>query len=237
MMLAWTFAARLIDEVARLVRAMEKHRYLVEVDHRIHWTVAAALSDLPMFEARTRAFEALAEGQDLHRGSRDPLLWSAATGEEVIAALTALWGPGDETQQRRARLVALFHQHDLPIVAHEPFESEPDAPPFPELVLLDWVFLPVDELDTERHAGVLAALEDAKEEVHASERVYVEGPCLSIVELCDGAPFGILSEDMLIWGDGPYAYLDYVFRGVSKQAKLEEPPVGPHEFDAEEDGP
>lgn len=238
MMLAWTFAARLIDEVARVVRGMGKHRYLAEVDHRIHWTVDAALSDLPAFEARARAFDALVESAgDIHKGSRDPRLWTSATADEIVAALTALWGPDDASLARRRRLVDLFHEANLPIAEHDPFESDPDAPPFPELVFLDWVFLPVDELDTERHAGVLSALEDAKEEVQPSEPVYVEGPCLSIVELCDGAPFGIIGDDLTVWADGPYAYVDYVFRGVSKQAKLEEPPIGPNDFDAADDEP
>ena len=63
----------------------------------------------------------------------------------------------------------------------------------------------------------------------ASEPVYQEGPAISIVELCDGAPLGILSEDFFLWSEGPIAYVDYVFRGVSKAAKLEEPPVGPQD--------
>jgi hypothetical protein len=97
------------------------------------------------------------------------------------------------------------------------------------------VFLPVDELDTDRHAGVLAALEDAKEEVSASEPVYVEGPSISFSELTGGAPFGILEDDLYIWADGPYAYIDYVFRGVSKSAKLEEPPIGPRDEEPDDD--
>lgn len=236
MMMGWTFAARLVDEVARLLRAMQKHRYLKEVDHRIHWTVDAALVDQPLFAARAKAFEQRCKAEpDIHRGSRDPRLWSSASVEEVIAALTAFWGPDAASAERREALVRIFEENGLPLPDHAPFESDPESPPFPELVQLDWVFLPVDELDTERHAGVLAALEDAREEVSASEPVYVEGPTVSIVELCDGAPYGILDEDLYLWADGPYAYLDYVFRGVSKAAKLEEPPVGPRDGDDEED--
>jgi len=230
MMLGWTFAARLVDEVARLLRSMQKHRYLKEVDHRIHWTVDAALSDIPAFAARAKAFQAqLAKEPDIHPGSRDPRLWSPASVEEVIAALTAFWGPDTPSEKRCEQLGAILREAGLPQSEHEPFEADPEAPPFPELILLDWVFLPVDELDTERHAGVLAALEDAQEEVSASEPVYVEGPSISFSELATGAPFGILEDDLYLWADGPYAYLDYVFRGVSKSAKLEEPPVGPRD--------
>ncbi len=236
MMLGWSFAARMVDEVARLLRAMQKHRYLKEVDHRLHWTVDAALSDVPGFAERARAFEQrLTKEPDIHKGSRDPRLWAPASVEEVIGVLTAFWGPDSASQVRRDKLVALFEENGLPVPDHAPFESDPETPPFPELITLDWLFLPVDELDTERHAGVLSALEDAQEEVAPSEPVFVEGPSFSIVELCEGAPFGILDEDLYLWADGPYAYCDYVFHGVSKAAKLEEPPVGPYDGDDDDD--
>jgi hypothetical protein len=67
---------------------------------------------------------------------------------------------------------------------------------------------------------VLSALEDAHEEVAPSEPVFVEGPSFSIVELCEGAPFGILTRPHL------WAALRLRLR-VSwgrKAAKLEEPP-------------
>jgi hypothetical protein len=226
MMLAWTFAARMIDEVARLVRAMGKHRYVREVDHRVHFTVDCALSDLPAFRDAARAFER-DRPADLDLRSRDPRLWRAVSADEVVAVLTAFWAPDESGRARREKLVEVFADHALPVAEHEPFEADPESPPFPELVTLDWVFHPVDELDAEQHAGVLAALEDAGEEVAASEPVYVEGPSLSIVELCDGAPHGILPDDPYLWADGPRAYVDYVFRGVSKAAKLPEPPSGP----------
>lgn len=237
MMLAWTFAARMIDEVARLLRAMGKHRYVKESDLRLHWAVDAALRDLPGFaEAAARFEDTCARTPDLRKNSRDPRLWRPAGADDVIAVLTAFWSPSDEAIERRRALVVALQEAELPICEHAPFESDAESPPFPELVLLDWVFLPVDELDTERHAGVLAALEDAGEEVHPSEPVYVEGPAFTVVELCDGAPMGILAEDLFFWADGPRAYLDYVFRGVSKAAKLEEPPVGPDDDDDEDAG-
>jgi len=37
---------------------------------------------------------------------------------------------------------------------------------------------------------------------------------------------GVLPDDFLIWCDGDYSYVDYVFRGVARAAKLVEPPVG-----------
>lgn len=228
MMYAWTFAARIIDEVARLVRCMGKHRYIQEIDHRIHWSVDEALKDLPAFADHARAFEKLcARDPDIQRGSRDPRLYRPATAEDIIGVLTAFWAPGEEAIKRRERLVEIFHDAGLPIAEHVPFESDPESPPFPELILLDWVLFPVDQLDPERHAGVLDALEGSEEDFHPSEPIYHEGPAISIVELCDGASLGILEEDLYIWADGPTAYSEYVFKGVSKAAKLEEPPVGP----------
>jgi hypothetical protein len=94
------------------------------------------------------------------------------------------------------------------------------------LILLDWVLLPVDELDADRHAGALSALEDCGDEISPSVPVYQEAMVLAAAELCDGAPNGVLSEDFVVWSEGPYAYADYVFRGASKAAKLVDPPVG-----------
>jgi len=93
-------------------------------------------------------------------------------------------------------------------------------------VLLDWVLLPIDELDADRHKGVLDALEGSREEVNPSAPIYQEGPTISAVELADGAPNGVLVGEFLMWSEPPYAYADYVFRGASKVAKLVSAPVG-----------
>ena len=58
-----------------------------------------------------------------------------------------------------------------------------------------------------------------------SDPIYVEGPAIGLVELCDGAPNGVLPRDWEMWADGPFGYVDYLFRGVSKAAKLPDPPV------------
>jgi hypothetical protein len=44
-----------------------------------------------------------------------------------------------------------------------------------------------------------------------------------------------LPDDFALWSEGPYEYADYVFRGVSKAAKLQEPPVGLRDLDDDED--
>ncbi|WP_437927116.1 hypothetical protein WMF37_50180 [Sorangium sp. So ce291] len=227
MMLAWSFAARTPDEIARLLRSLGKHRYVREVDHRLHWSVDHALAELPEFAPHAAAFEArLRKERGLELGSRDPSLWREARTEEVIAVLTAFWTPDEAALRYQSRLLEALARTGLPEATHDPFASPPNEPPHPELVLLDWELYPVDELDADRHAGALAAMEEAEEEVNASAPVYNEGPVIAAPELCDGAPNGLLADDFLVWSDGPYSYSDYVFRGVAKAAKLVDPPTG-----------
>lgn len=228
MMLAWSFAARTPEEVGRLLRALGRHRYVREVELRIHWSVDQALAELPEFAPWAEAFAALRKrAPDLDPASRDPRLWREARTEEVIAALTAFWTPGEAARLHRRRLHEAIAAAGLPPATHAPFASPPDDPPHPELILLDWELYPVDELDTERHAGALSAMEEAEEEItRPSEPICQEGPVLSAPELCEGAPDGVLADDFLVWSDGPYSYSDYVFRGVARAAKLEEAPVG-----------
>jgi hypothetical protein len=232
MMLAWSFSARTADEIERLLRALGKHRYIREVDHRIHWTIDQTLADLPAFAPHARVFDLRRRNEkNLEPQSRDPSLWRQATIEEVVIALRSFWVPGAEAERRKKQLRQLLEELGLSNMEHEPFEASADEPPHPELIQLDWVLYPVDELDADRHRGALEAMEEAQEEVDASAPVYQEGPIITIPELCDGAPDGNLSADFLVWSDGPYSYSDYVFRGASKAAKLAEPPVGYKELE------
>ena len=132
--------------------------------------------------------------------------------------------------EARERLLDGIEELELYGDDHAPFSSSPEEPPHPELVLLDWVLLPVDELDADRHAGALAALEESGEEIDPSAPMYQEATVLAASELVLGAPNGVLAEDFLVWSEGPYPYADYVFRGASKAAKLVEPPVGYRDF-------
>lgn len=231
MMFAWSFAARTTEEVARLVRALGKHRYVQEVDHRIHWAVDQALADHPAFSAHAAAFEARRRREpSLELGSRDPSLWRPAPTDEVIAALTTFWTPDDAGAHARERLLGVLLASGIPAGDHEPFKSRADDPPHPELILLDWVLLPVDELDVDRHTGALNALDESGEEINPSAPIYQEGPTIAAPELTAGAQNGLLPEDFFVWCDGPYPYADYVFRGVAKAAKLVDPPVGYRDF-------
>ena len=227
MMYAWSFAARTPDEVARLVRALSKHRYVKEVDHRLHGLVDRALSHLPAFAPHAAAFAARErERPEIDPLSRDPLLWRPATLDELETVFQAFWGEGAEPAKTRERLRALGAAAGFPSPLHPPFGSPTEETPHPELVLLDWVLLPVEALDAERHAGALAAMADSGEEVDPSAPVYQEAAALGPRELCEGAEGGRLVEDFVVWSEPPYRYADYVFRGASKAAKLADPPVG-----------
>ena len=227
MMLAWSFAARTADEVAALLRALGRHRYVCEADLRLHFAVDRALSSDPTFGPRAAAFEARRRREpELDLRSRDPSLWRPASIEEIVAALTTFWTPDAAGLAARERLLDVLEELDLADAEHEPFASPVEEPPHPELILLDWVLLPVDELDADRHAGALTALEESGEEINPSALIYQEATVLSAAELVLGAPNGALVDDFVVWSDGPYPYADYVFRGASKMAKLVEPPVG-----------
>jgi hypothetical protein len=231
-MLAWSFSARTVEEVGALLRAMGRHRYVREADHAIHWAVDEALSDRPPFDARAAAFrERRAREPDLDVGSRDPSLWRYADTEVIIEALAVFWTPGDDADRAKERLRTVLVEAGVDLPRHAPFQADPEEPPHPELVLLDWEFFPIDELDVERHSGALRALETAGEEVNVSAPVYQEAVTISYPELAEGAPHGVLPVDFLIWSDGDYSYVDYVFRGVAKAARLVDPPVGIRDFD------
>jgi hypothetical protein len=231
-MLAWTFSARTLEEVGALLRAMGRHRYLREADHALHWSVDKALSDREPFDARAAAFrERHAKEKDLDPGSREPSLWKYADTEVVIEALAAFWTPGEAAERARGKLSKALAAAEIELPAHAPFQSNPEEPPHPELILLDWEFFPIDELDPERHSGALRALELAGEAVDTSAPVYVEGVSISWPELAQGAPRGVLPTDFLVWCDGDYSYVDYVFRGVAKAARLVDPPVGIRDID------
>jgi len=226
-MLAWTFSARTVDEIGALLRAMGRHRYVREIDHGIHWSVDEALEDRATFTSRAKVFrERRRREPDLDSASRDPSLWKYADTEIVIEALSVFWTKGDEAEQVKGRLRRTLEEAGIELPTHAPFCSDPEDPPHPELILLDWEFFPIEELDPERHSGALRALETVGDEVNVSAPVYVEGMCLAYPELVSGAPQGVLPVDVLVWCGGDYSYVDYVFRGVAKAAKLVDPPIG-----------
>lgn len=224
-MWAWSFPARNIDDVERLLRSLSRHRYLRSSEFRIHWAAEQALRDTPPFSARAVAFES--QRGNLELDSYDPRLWSALTLDEVCLALRLFWEPTDAAARRAALLGEALTSVGVSLPHHAPFSSSAESPPHPELLLLDWELLSVDMLDSERHTGGLHAIATSEsEEYGPSEPVCQEGPTLSFVELTRGAEEGALVEDFAVWSEGPYAYANYVFMGVAKSAKLSGMPEG-----------
>ena len=229
-MLAWSFSAKTADEVAALLRALGKHRYVREVEHRVHWMIDAALADRLEFSVFASAYEAQRAGDlSLDPASYDDRNWRDASVDDVCAALAVFWSPGDAAKHARDRLRVLLLEHDLLLADRAPFQGDPESPAHPSLLQLSWTLLPICELDPDRHAGAISAMEAAGEEVDPSAPVDHEGPEIGARELCDGAPRGVLVSDFLVWADGPISYSDYVFRGASKMAKLPDPPESPDE--------
>jgi hypothetical protein len=236
-MLAWAFSCKTPDEVAALVRALGKHRYVHEVDHRIHWMVDRALAPLvPACAAADRDLRERAEAdRDLDLSSYDPSLWRAGSADDLAAIFAVFWAGDDAAKAAAARLRALVEDAGLPLPEHAAFEGDAEYPHHPQLLQLAWTLSAVGDLDADRHAGALTAMEEAGEEVDVSATIEQEGPDLGLAELTEGAPNGVLVGDFLVWADGPYAYNDYVFRGASKLAKLPDPPEGLRDLDEDED--
>lgn len=234
-MIAWAFSCKTADEVGALIQALGKHRYVKETDLRVHWAVDAALADLlPGCMPHVEALQARQNAdRDLDLSSYEPTLWRATTAAEVAAMLAVFWTPGEQATQAAANLRRVIEGVGLPLPDHAPFEGDSEYPHHPVLFQLSWTLYPIDELDAERHAGALKALEDASEEIDPGEAVEHEVMDLGVAELTGGAPNGVLTSDFLVWADGPYAYSDYVFRGASKVAKLPDPPEGLRDLDDE----
>jgi hypothetical protein len=231
-MFGWSFAARTADEMTRLIRAMGKHRYLADVDLRLHFVVDRALGPFePRFATARERFKSLTNlATELELDSRDPRLWRASDAEEVCAVLELLWGTDVRGARAREGLERELRRAGFAPCDHAPFAADLEDPPHPELILLDWVLLSVDALDAERHLGALRAMEDSGDEVDASQPCFVEGPPLAEPELC-AIDRGLLPEEPIFWADGPYSYCDYLFRGVSRAAQLPDPPSGYRDVD------
>ena len=235
MMWAWSFACRTVDEVGALLRALGKHRYLREVDHRLHRLVDVVLADEPMFRPRAAELEAMRRADpDFDLSSYDPRLWRPASAEEVTEALAVFWSGTHRGRRAGDALLERLNALELPRPEHAPFGGDAEEAAHPQLVQLSWTLLPVVDLNPERHAGALRAMLEAAEEVDVSAPVEQEGPDVGAIELARGAPRGVLAGEFLVWSEGPYAYADYVFRGASKVAGLPDPPEG--ERDLDDDG-
>lgn len=236
MMWAWSFSCRTPQEVAALLRALGKHRYVREVDHKLHRLVDLVLADQPLFARHAAELASLRRSDpEFDLSSLDPRLWRSASADEVSEALSAFWSGSDASRLARQSLRSQLEALGLEVPEGQPFLGDPEEPGHPQLVQLSWTLAPVVDLDAERHAGALKAMLEAAEEVDVSAPVEQEGPDLGPLELLEGAPRGVLVGEFVVWSEAPYSYADYVFRGASKMAGLVDPPEGERDLDDEED--
>ncbi len=224
---AVTLPVQTADDVARLVRALGKHRYVAGRAIYIH-ALAADLGGDSELETWARA--TLAD-PELDAASRDERLLRRATEEELALVLLAHWGtdPGPRT-----RLAERLAELELEVPDSEPFDADAEEDMHPLLVDAGWELIPLSELDPERHKGAIAAFSDPlwfesakfEEENAIPKPAYLqELPALGPVELLRGCPAGELAAELVLWTAGEPTYQDYVLRGVFRAAKLTSPDV------------
>ncbi len=233
-MKAFDLAAQTVDEVARVVRALGKHRYVAGRLHLVHAFVfeAAAAAPEPAAGLRPRiawAQQILAD-ETIEVDSRDPRLWAPATDEEVALALEAFWRPGAPADQASLQLMARLLSCGLEVPATEPFDERVEDEMHPLLIDAGWELVPLAALDPERHGGAIAAFGERidydvarfEEESSYEPVTYLqELPAMGPAELLRGADGdGELTTPLTVWTLGNPTYHDYVLRGVARAAKL-----------------
>jgi hypothetical protein len=233
--IARSLPARTPEEVARLVRALGSHRYIVGRLHLVHAFVFDALA--PAVQEELREACAWAQGvldgsSGIDRASRDERLWRRATEREVGAALGIFWESDARGDRARAELAARLEGIDALIAppAAPLFDEEAEDEMFPVLIDAGWELLPLAALDPERHRGAIEAFGDAftYECAKFEEETSVDAPpplqefpAIGPHELLHGAEHGILRAPLVLWTEGSETYHDYVMRGVLRAAKLD----------------
>ncbi len=235
-MMAIDLGVRSVDQALRLVRALGAHRYVAGRLHLAHAFAVAAVDDDAggaLAVAREWALATLERGAvDIDLGSRDERLWRRCTDAEVAAILDAYWTPGARSRATRAAFRALLDRHDLPVSPHEAFDEAFEEAIHPLILDAGWELLALRELDLERHKGAIASFGDDLafasalfEEETAMPSLpppLYELPAVGATELLDGAgDDGTLKQPLVLWVQGNETYLDYVFRGICRVAKLE----------------
>lgn len=237
-MIAIDLGVERVDQVLRLVHALGAHRYVAGRLHLVHALAAASVGDdagstlgdarewaLATIEGHTGSGES---GIDV--ASRDERLWRRSSDREVAAVLDAFWTPGARSRVARETLRDLLERHGLPTNDHLPFDPAAESTIHPMVIDAGWEFFGLRELDPDRHKGAIAAFgarvafDSARlEEATASAAAphLCELPALGAAELLGGADAdGALTQPFVVWAQGNETYLDYVFRGVQRAARL-----------------
>jgi hypothetical protein len=234
-MMAIDLGVRRVDQALRLVRALGAHRYVAGRLHLAHAFAVAAVGDDAagaLAEAREWALATLERGRgDLDLESRDERLWRRCSDAELAAMLEAYWTPGSRAHAARSALRALLERHGLATGDHAAFDESVEEQIHPLALDAGWELLRLQELDAERHKGAIASFGDElafasacfEEETSIPSLPHLyELPAVGATELLDGASDdGTLKEPLILWVQGNETYLDYVFRGICRAARLE----------------
>ncbi len=234
-MIAIDLGVRRVDQALRLVRALGAHRYVAGRLHLAHAFAVAAIGDDAggvLAAAREWALGTLAlGGNGLDLGSRDERLWRRCSDAELAAVLDAYWTPGARSGVARGTLRSLLDRHDLAVSPHDAFDEAVEDAIHPLTLDAGWELLGLGELDPERHKGAIASFGDdlAFESACFEEETAVpslphlyELPAVGATELLHGASDdGTLKQPFILWVQGNETYLDYVFRGICRAARLE----------------
>jgi hypothetical protein len=218
------------DDLVRLVKALGQHRYVAARLHLVHvFAIDAARGDADAALRDAAAWaDAVLGDESIDKASRDERLLRRASDAELVATLAAFWGERRERDDIRARLRERLAAHgcDPDEGGRAPLDEAAEDDVFPLLVDAGWELLPLAKLDAERHKGAMNAFGDALawdvarfEEENAPEPpTYLqELPAIGAVELL--AEASALSP-FVVWSEGNETYVDYVFRGILRAAKL-----------------
>jgi hypothetical protein len=221
-----------VDQVLRLVRALGAHRYVAGRLHLVHaFAVASAGDDGAglLDDARAWALAVVGNGS-LDLGSRDERLWRRCSDAELVGVLEAFWFPGAHSRAARARLKELVAAHAFGADERSLFDESSEESIHPLLVDAGWELVSLRELDPARHKGAIAAFGDAlafetarfeEETAIPSMPPLYELSALGPAELLGAADDdGRLAQPFVVWSQGNETYLDYLFRGIERAAKL-----------------
>jgi hypothetical protein len=228
-------------EVARIVRALDGHRYVAGRLVLMHAAAFDAIASVVSGEAKALLEGAIAWSKDvlsdasIDTGSRDERLHRRTSEKEAAAVIEALWGDGRVEAQ--ARLAGWLRSVALePPPGAVPFDETSEDDVHPILLDAGWEHMNLTELDPARHKGAIdafgppiafasARFEDAEsipKRTHLHELSAI-GPIEALSAVDEE---GCLREPLVLYAEGEPTYLDYVYRGVLRAAKLGDDPLG-----------
>lgn len=222
--------ARNADELARLVRALSKHRYVAAHGLYVHAALIRAVAQSgaessSLGDATGHAASLLASMRELD-GPSDPRLLVRLSPEAASDVIHALGSNGGE--RVRAWIRAWLERGELGLADYEPFDERRDLDVHPLLIDAGWELVPLGDLDSERHAGAMRAFGDEGAFAEAVERersrtapTLQELSAFGPIEVLRGFDDdGSLASSCALYTYGEAAYLDYVLRGAVRAAKL-----------------